>query len=133
MAVAAGPHVFRNPVLTVEATSYTNNVSKARLVPETPEQRYDTLDPTGQIVDYGNTSWTLELAGIQGALAEALWTATPGDELEVVLQTKPGTGQRKATFTIIAKPVPFGGEVNTMLTFDETFAVQGAPVWSVSS
>jgi FKBP-type peptidyl-prolyl cis-trans isomerase 2 len=133
MAVATGPYVMINPIVTIETVSYTNQLRTARLVPETTSVTYPTLDPTGTIQAYGNTAWTLELEGIQNELHEALLDAEPGDQLSVVLQAKPGVGQRKATFEIAAKPVPFGGTVNEILSFEDSFAVVGAITWGVSA
>lgn len=133
MAVATGPYLMVNPVITIETVSYTNQLRRAELVPETTTVSYPTLDPTGTIQASGNTVWTLELEGIQNVLHEALLAADPGDQLTVVLQAKPGTGQRKATFEIAAKPVRFGGAVNEVLSFEDSFAVVGDVAWSVSA
>lgn len=133
MAVASGPYLMIEPVITIAGTSYTNQLRRAELVPETTTVSYPTLDPTGTIQASGNTVWTLELEGIQNALHEALLDADTGDVLAVVLQAKPGTGQRKATFSIAAKPVRFGGTTGEVLTFEDSFAVVGSPVWGVSA
>jgi hypothetical protein len=133
MGVATGPFLMVDPIVTIEGTSYKNQLRRAELVPETTNVSYPTLDPTGTIQASGNTVWTLELEGIQNELHEALLDAEPGEQLTVVLQAKPGVGQRKATFEIAAKPVRFGGTVNEVLSFEDSFAVVGAPVWGVSA
>lgn len=131
MAVATGPHIFVDPIITIEATSYKNQLRVAELVPSTDNVTYPTLDPTGTIQASTNTTWVLNLEGIQNTLAKLL-RDNAGTELEVVLQPKPGTGQETATFTIIAKPVRFGGTTGEILTFEESFAVVGSPVFDES-
>lgn len=125
-------YVLRNPVIEIDDTDYTGQLTKARLVPETPTQTLRTLDPGTVIVDVDSATWTLELAGIQGALAVALTTAAPGTVMDVELQLEPGTGKRKATFSILAKPVPFGGDQGAFTTFDESFAVVDIPDFTTS-
>jgi hypothetical protein len=132
MTVATGPYIFINPIVTIEGTSYTNQLRRAELVPETTSVTYPTLDPAGTIQASGSTTWTFELEGIQNELHEVLLDAEPGDLLTVVLQTKPGVGERTATFEMAAKPVRFGGTTNEVLTFEDSFGVNGAIAWGVS-
>lgn len=136
MAAPTGVHVMRNVVLTIGATDYANQVTKARLVPDTPIQTIRTLVPDGVVQDVDSTVWTLELSGVQnwltGGLADALNDAA-GTELSIVLQPKSGTGQSTATFTIIAMPVEFGGEQGNFRTFEGEFPVVGAPTFGVSA
>lgn len=135
MPAYAGAHVMRNASVTIGAVEYANQVTKARLVPDTPIQTLRTLVPDGAIQDIDSTVWTLELSGIQdmltGGLAKALNDAA-GTELDVVLQPKSGSAQSTATFTIIAMPVEFGGEQGNFRTFEGEFPVVGAVTFGTS-
>lgn len=136
MSAAAGAHVIKNALVTIEGVEYANQVSKARLVPDQPVQTMRTLDPTGTVQDVDTPVWTLELTGLQinvaGGLAKALRDAN-GGELDVVLQPKAGTGQATATFTIMALMPEFGGEQGNWATQDLTFPVNGQPVFGTSA
>lgn len=127
--------VFRNPTVTIDDIAYTSQVSKARLVPDTPTQTMRTFG--GVDKDRDSTSWTLELAGHQdrgaGGLADALDdAAAAGVAIEIVIQAKPGTGQDKATVNFIPVPVEFGGEAGEWKAFDATFEVVDQPVFAQS-
>jgi len=128
--------VFRNPTVTIEAVEYASQVTKARLVPDTPVQTMRTFG--GVDKDRDSTSWTLELAGHQdrgsGGLADALDdAAAAGGTLTVVIQAKSGAGQDKATVEIVPVPVEFGGEVGEWKQFDATFEVVDQPTFAQSS
>ncbi|MCM4080410.1 hypothetical protein [Paractinoplanes hotanensis] len=128
--------VFRNPTVEIDEVAYASQVSKARLVPDTPTQTMRTFG--GVDKDRDSTSWTLELAGHQdrgtGGLAVALdAAATAGDPIEIVIQAKAGTGQDVATFSIVPVPVEFGGESGNWKLFDATFEVIDQPVFSQSA
>jgi hypothetical protein len=127
--------VFRNPTVTIDDIAYTAQVSKARLVPDTPTQTMRTFG--GVDKDRDSTSWTLELAGHQdrgaGGLADALDdAAAAGVPIEVVIQAKPGAGQDVATFNIVPVPVEFGGESGNWKLFEQTFEVVDQPAFSQS-
>ena len=134
MAVAAGVYVVRDASITVETVEYANQVTVARLVPETPIQTLRTLVPDGAIVDVDSSVWTLELTIVQknntGGLAKVLRAATPGAELDVVLTPKDLAGEDLATFTIIAMPAPFGGQQGQFPTAELVFPVKGQPVFT---
>lgn len=136
MPAYAGAHVMRDAKVTIESVEYANQVTKARLVPDTPIQTLRTLVPDGTVQDVDSTSWTLELSGIQdmktGGLAKALNDAA-GTQLDVVLQPKNGTGESTATFTIIAVPVEFGGEQGNYRTFEGEFPVVGAVTFGTAA
>jgi len=132
----ARAQVWRNATITIEATAYSAQVSKARLVPDTPTQTMRTF--SGVDKDRDVTSWTLELSGHQdrgtGGLADALDDAVAaGGTLEVVIQSRTGAGQDKATVEIVPVPVEFGGESGQWKTFDATFEVVDQPVFAQSS
>lgn len=136
MPAYSNAHVMRDALVTIASVEYANQVTKARLVPDTPVQSVRTLVPDGQVQDVDSTMWTLELSGLQstktGGLAKALNDAA-GDEIEVVLQPRTGTGEDKATVTIIAMPVEFGGEQGNFRTFEGEFPVIGQPVFGIAS
>jgi hypothetical protein len=127
--------VFRNPTVTIDEVAYTNQVSKARLVPDTPTQVMVTFG--GVDKDRGTTTWTLELAGHQdrgtGGLADALDdAAAAGEPIEIEIQARAGAGQDTATVSFIPVPVEFGGESGEWKSFDQTFEVVDQPVFAQS-
>lgn len=136
MAAYARAYVVRNAIVTIESVAYTDQVTKARLVPDTPTQTLRTFG--GVIKDRDTTSWTLELSGVQdrgaGGLGDALDDAVAaGENLEIEIQPKAGTGQDKAVCTIVPVPIEFGGESGAFKTFEQTFEVVDQPVFSQSA
>jgi len=128
--------VFKNPVVTIEGVNYGAQVSKARLVPDTPIQTMRTFGGVDQ--DSDTTSWTLELAGHQdrgtGGLGKALDDAiAAGGTLTLVIAAKPGAGQDQATVEIVPVPIEFGGETGAWKAFEQTFACIDQPVFAQSS
>lgn len=136
MAPAAGAHIFRNAIVTIDEEEYANQLRVARLVPDQPVQTYRPLVPDGVISDVDTPVWTFETSGLQinvaGGLAEALRAAN-GGKLEVLLQPRAGSAQKTATFTITALMPPFGGEQGSWLEQELTFPVDGQPVWGASA
>lgn len=138
MVAYARAHVIKYALLEIETVDYANQVTKARLVPDTPTQTLRTMDPSGSITDADTAVWSFELAGIQdfgtGSLGAALRTAAAANaDLEVEFQPKTGTGQDKAVFTIRPINIPFGGDAGTFRTFDTNIPVVGTPVFSQSA
>lgn len=135
MPAPTGAHVMRNATLTVNGTAYANQATRARLVPDTPIQTVRTLVPDGVVQDVDSSVWTFELSGLQiwvtGGLAWNL-NDLAGEEVDVVLEPAEGSGRETATFTMIAMPVEFGGEQGAYRTFEASFPVVGAPVFSPS-
>lgn len=135
MAAPTGAFVLKDSSLTIATIEYANQCTKARLVADTPIQTIRTLVPDGQISDVDSALWTFELSFLQinatGGLAKALRAAAPGTQMAVVFTPKTGTGQDKATFTMVALPPPFGGDQGQFMISEMTFAVVGAPVFSV--
>lgn len=129
-------HVMRNAIITSGGTTYTNQCTKARLVPDTPIVTQRTLVPSGTIVDTDSTVWTLELSGVQdrgaGSLG-ALFDSSAGQSLELTIQPKAGTGQDVATCTVVPIPMEFGGEQGKLRTFDLALPVVGDPVFTQSA
>lgn len=134
MAVAAGIYVVKDALLTIEGTDYANQLTVARLVPETPMQQLRTLVPDGVLSDVDSPIWTLELTIVQknntGGLAKFLRSQTPGEELDCVLTPKKKTGEDKATFVAMAIPVAFGGQQGQFPTAEIVLPVLGVPVFS---
>lgn len=127
--------VFRKPTVTIDDVVYSGQLTKARLVPDTPTQVMRTFD--GVDKDRDSTSWTLELAGHQargtGGLAAAIdAAAATGDAIEIIIQAKAGAGQDVATCNFIPVPVEFGGESGEWKLFDQTFEVEDEPVFTQS-
>jgi len=136
MPAATGALVLRNAIVTINAVVYSNQVTKARLVPDTPIQTIRTLVPDGAISDVDSTVWTFELTGLQiniaGGLALAL-RALVGTQVTVILQPEAGSTKPIATFTIIVVPSEFGGEQGSFLMSELEFPVVGAPVFGTSA
>lgn len=135
MPAATGAMVFRDAFITVDGTDYTNQLRKARLVPERPIQSYRTLVPDGAVQDTDSVMYTLEIEGLQINLASGLAAylrSVAGAQTSWVLQPKTGVGQAKATFTAIAIEPEFGGEQGAYLTQSLTLPVIGVPTFGVS-
>ncbi|MEV4384391.1 hypothetical protein AB0J68_01480 [Micromonospora sp. NPDC049580] len=130
-------HVMRNSLVTIATDEYaqTGQVTKARLVPDTPVQTKRTLVPDGVVQDIDSTVWSFELAGLQDygtdGLAKAL-ADLAGTQVTVTVQPKAGSGQDTAEFVMVAMPVEFGGEQGNFREFDATFPVVGQPEFSQS-
>lgn len=128
--------VIRNPAsVTLDDVEMKAQISKARLVPDTPTQTMRTWG--GVDKDRDSTSWTLELSGHQdrgaGSLGAALDAAiAAGDNVEIVIQPRAGTGQDVATCTFVPVPIEFGGEAGEWKAFEQTFEVIDSPVFDQS-
>jgi hypothetical protein len=130
MAAYTGAIVMKNALVKQSTTDYGNQVSKARLVPDSNIQTMRTLVPDGQIVDVDSPVWTLELAGVQdhesGGLAAYL-TANAGTLVDLVIAPNNATGKVQWTVSVMALPVEFGGETGQFATFDVSLPVSGQP------
>lgn len=136
MPAPTGAYVFRDALITVDTVEYTNQVRKARLVPDQAVQTYRTLVPDGVVQDVDSVVWSLELEGLQinasGGLAAYLRGLANGTQIAVVLQPKTGVGQAKATFTAVALMPEFGGEQGAFLTQTLTLPVVGGVTFGTS-
>lgn len=137
MTAYADAYLFRDATLKIDSVDYANQVTKARLVPDTPIQTVRTLVPDGVIQDVDSTVWTLEVSAVQssaitGSLAAALNTAS-GTQVDCVLTPKNGTGVATAAFTIVALPMEFGGDQGAINASDLVFPVVGQPVFSTTT
>jgi hypothetical protein len=134
MTVYSDAYLFRDATITIDDTDYANQITKARLVPDTPIQTVRTLVPDGVIQDVDSTVWSFEITGVQSksattSLAAALNTAK-GTQVDCVLTPSNGSGNVTASFTIVAVPVDFGGDQGAINTYDATFPVVGQPVFA---
>jgi hypothetical protein len=136
MAAYSNPIVFRNGLVKFGSTDFTNQVTKARLIPDTPSQTLRTLVPDGTVTDVDSTSWTLELTFLQdwetGGLAAYLNTNN-GSLITVTLAAVAGTGKKQATFSVRCVPVDFGGEQGNFLTSEVTLNIQGSPTFGTQA
>jgi hypothetical protein len=133
MAVPTQVYVYKDASIEIDEVEYTNQCTRAVLIPTTPIQSVRTLVPDGQVQDVDSPMWVFGVSALQknhtGGLAKALRSAAPGAELDVVLIPQVGLSMPQATFTIKALPVQFGGEQGKFMDFEEAFPVVGQPVF----
>lgn len=134
MPAPTGAMVYRDALVTVDGTDYTNQLKKARLVPDQSVQTYKTLVPDGVVQDTDSEVWTFELEGLQiniaGGLAAYLRGLANGTQVACVLQPKRGVSLPTATFTAVAMKPPFGGEQGAFLDQALVLPVIGVPAFS---
>lgn len=134
--MAAGAFIMRNASTRFSTTEYKSQLTKAELVPDTTVEQLKTLDPAVVHSDVDTASWTFAIAGVQDwtvttGLAEFLH-ANHGKTAEVVLQPRPGTGQRTATFTVICMSPNFGGEQGSWALMELELPVDGTVTFGTS-
>lgn len=127
--MAGGAFVMRNASTTFDTTEYKSQLTKAELVPESETLQLKTLDPTVVHSDVDSNVWAFEIAGVQDwtvttGLADFLHT-NHGQLAEVVLQPKPGSGARTATFSVICKSPNFGGSQGEWALMELSLPVDG--------
>lgn len=134
MTAPLGAYVLRDATLTIEATDYANQATSVVLTPEQATQTIKTMVPDGIVQDVDSAVWTCSINGIQDYTAAQglarMLTDMAGDPLDIVFTPRNGTGNTKATVTVVAKAVPFGGEQGSFTTFSVDLPVVGAPVFS---
>lgn len=134
MPAPTGAMVYRDALVTVDGTDYTNQLRKARLVPDQSIQTYKTLVPDGVVQDTDAEVWAFEIEGLQiniaGGLAAYLRGLPNGTQVACVLQPKRGVGLPTATFTAVALRTEFGGEQGAFLTHTLSLPVVGVPTFS---
>lgn len=134
MAAPAGAYVLRDAEFMVEATDYANQATSVVLTPEQATQTIKTMVPDGIVQDVDSAVWTCSINGIQDYTAAQglarMLTDMAGEQLDIVFTPKKGTGNTKATVTVVAKAVPFGGEQGAFTTFSIELPVIGAPVFA---
>lgn len=125
-----GGYVMRNASLKVASTEYGAQVTKARIVPDTPVVTTKTIDG-GVIQDVEATVWTIELTGVQssgpvtGTGLDTYLLTNQGTQITLIL--KPVATGRTYTVTCVAMPVAFGDEAGKQASFDITLPVVGTP------
>lgn len=131
MTAYTGGFVIKNALLSLEGTDFSNQVNKARLVPDVNVQTMRTLVPDGQIVDIDSPVWTLELSGVQdyetGGLADFL-RDNAGTLQTAILAPRNASGKQKWTIEVMCLPVEIGGTTGEWATFDAEFPCSGQPV-----
>lgn len=136
MPVVTGAMVYRDAVVTIDGTAYTNQLRKARLVPTQNIQTYATLVPDGAVQDVDAPIYSWEIEGLQiniaGGLAAYLRGLAVGANISVIQQLKSGVGQPKATFTAVAMVPEFGGEQGAFMVKTLSLPVLGIPVYGTS-
>ena len=130
--------VLKNSLFTVEGTDYANQLTRIRLVPDTPTQTIRTLVPDGSISDVDSATYTLEIAGIQklatGGLLKLFNDTEPGTLLDVEWEPlKDTVGQPNFVFQIKSMPGPVGGDQGAFATFEMVLQVEGQPVDAAQS
>lgn len=134
--MAAGAFLMRNASTTFDTTEYKSQLTKAELVPDTAVEQLKTLDPNTVHTDVDSATWTFEIAGVQDwVVAQGLSDFlhdNHGERVEVVLQPRPGGGQRIATFTVVAMSPNFGGEQGSWALMELSLPVDGVPAFTES-
>lgn len=125
--------VLKNSLVEFEGTDYANQMTRARLVPDTASQQIKTLVPDGSITDVDSPTYTFEIAGIQkdatGGLAKLLNDSAPGTLLDVVWEPLTAhAGQPHYEFQVRSQPVPIGGDQGAFAVFEVVLQVEGTPV-----
>jgi hypothetical protein len=132
MTAPTGAFVLKDAIVKFGATTFTNQVTKARLVPDVNRETLRTLVPDGIVQDV-TTTWTLELSGVQdwetGGLA-AYMNTNAGSTVTAVIAPRTGSGKQQATVSVLIQPVDFGGEQGNWNTFDATLGVVGTPTFA---
>lgn len=134
--MAAGAFVMRNASTTFDTTEFKSQLTKAELVPDATVEQLKTLDPTVVHSDVDAASWTFSIAGVQDwtvttGLADFLH-ANHGELVAVVLQPRPGPGQRTASFNVIAMSPNFGGERGSWALMELELPVDGGVTFGTS-
>lgn len=123
---------LKGGTLTLDAThQFAKQATNVRLVPKTDEQgdALETLDAS-EILPDDVTSWSLHLAAVQDFDDPAGFVAFA---LEHAGEVVPFVWKGNATGTSFAgsvkvRPVEIGGDVNSRLTTEAEWPLQGDPV-----
>lgn len=139
--IGVAPITLKDVDLKIGADNYEAHVHRVRLVPTVSPVIWKSLTPTGSYQDQTNPTWAAELAGAQdqattNSLSQYLNDpANIGQQKTMVFKPrKTGTAGTIPTYTatVIIAPVPIGGDVDTVPTFEVTLGIVGAPVRSVT-
>lgn len=134
--IANAPFVLKDCDVKIGADNYELHLSRVRFVPQFSTVQWKAVSPAGVFVDTTAPTWTVELAGAQdltttNSLAQYLNDPTKiGTQVTMVFKPKKGTAGTMATYTatVTVAPVPIGGDVDTVPTFEVTLGVVGTPV-----
>jgi hypothetical protein len=105
----------------------------------TPDQEIQQQRTFGGVdTDVDTAVWTLGVtchnSRKAGALVKAIDTArAAGDNMEFVIQLKPGTGEDVVTVTVVPVAVGFGGEAGSWHSAEIELPMVGEPAYSVSA
>lgn len=125
--------VIRNPSsFLIGAVEYAPQVTKVRIVPDTPIQTVRTWDGVDQ--DRDSTSYVLEISGHSfrgtGGLVAAFDVAVAaGTNLTATIVPRTGTGEDTAEVTFMPLPTEFGGEAGGWKQFEAEFPVIDEPTY----
>ena len=131
MTVSANAYVIKNGTVTIGGTNFSNEVFRARLVPDVNIQTQRTFDPTGTAVDVDTPVYTLELTAFQSTSASAsaglasYLRVNAGSLVTFVLTPK--SGSMSASGSFMAIPPAFGGTNGEWASFEGEYPVTGTP------
>lgn len=130
MTAYTGGFVIKNALVKFASTDFSNQCTRARLVPDVNVQTMRTLVPDGQITDIDSPQWTLELSGVQdyetGGLADYL-RDNSGTLVTVIVAPVNTSGKQQWTVSVRCLPVEVGGTTGEWATFETELPVQGQP------
>src|SRR5690606_41529189 len=124
---ASNAFIMRSSIAELDTNDYAEELSRAELVPDTQVELLKLLKGN-TVSDVDNPSWTFAISGIQDwtvsqCLCDFL-NANHGDKIEVTFLPLLGTGQRSATFRVIAMSPNVGGEQGPWATFELELPVE---------
>lgn len=126
--------ILKNPVITIEGTDYTGQVTQIELVPDTAKSTAKTLNPNIVLQDIDTPTWTCNVTLYQnGSLHTLLLSNDAGAEMDVVFQPEPGVGKPTVSFVMLSEPVNFGGTMGERVIASKEFLVKDQPVFGVSA
>ena len=136
MPAHAGAFVLRDAILKLGGTTFTNQVWKVTLEPDTPIVQQRTLVPDGTISDVDSSTWVMQMTGLQdyetSGLADFL-RDNAGLTVAYEYAPRAGSGKAKWTGTLIVKHPPIGGEQGSFAEMELEFPIIGQPVAGTQS
>lgn len=125
-----GAIFMKDSLITLDGTEYPGETTKAQLTPSQTVNQQLTLNPTYVLTDVDTPTWTWDVGGPQNyidGIAKYLFDHQ-GEEIDVVMVPRRGTGNVSWSFTVIGMAVPVGGDRGAWNVFDISLAVVGQPV-----
>jgi hypothetical protein len=130
MPAYAGARVFRDAMLKLSGTDYTNQAWEISMEGDTPIQQQRTLVPDGGISDVDTALYKISLEGLQDwettGLAKFLWT-NRGAQVAFVFAPRKGSGLAQFSGTLIAVAPPAGGKQGEFLQIQLELPIIGEP------